>query len=270
MSDSFRVVLLLGGQGSRLRPCTYFVNKHFIPLGDLPMFFFPLATALLTEPEEVVLVVNPFDEAVIKKFCSHLNKVRSWGFDVRFHVRVQKIASGIADGLYVGAADFDGNVLLMLGDNFFSIPGAKAFWVDCYAAFVASSGSRVISCFKKDPTEFGVFLVNELEQVCGVVEKPRSVISNFVQTGAWFFDKSWSIAYSNTEPSSRGEMEISDVVAWYISRKECSLAMLPELANWADCGRFGDLNDVNANLVNRFYFNNPELDKIINLLKSVN
>lgn len=70
-----KAIILAGGSGTRLYPVTIAINKHFLPIYNKPMIYYPLSIAMLLRIREIALVVNPSDLEDYKKLLgdgSHL------------------------------------------------------------------------------------------------------------------------------------------------------------------------------------------------------
>ncbi|WP_297446905.1 sugar phosphate nucleotidyltransferase, partial [Desulfurobacterium sp.] len=97
-----KAVILAGGSGTRLYPVTISVNKHFLPIYNKPMIYYPLSLVMLLGIKEVLFIVNPSDIESFKKLFgngSHL------GMNIKY--TIQEKPNGLAEGLVL-AEDFIG------------------------------------------------------------------------------------------------------------------------------------------------------------------
>ncbi|MBX0310289.1 MAG: NTP transferase domain-containing protein, partial [Sulfurihydrogenibium sp.] len=62
-----KAVILAGGSGTRLYPVTISINKHFLPIYNKPMIYYPLSLVMLLGIKDVMFVVNPEDLDSFKK-----------------------------------------------------------------------------------------------------------------------------------------------------------------------------------------------------------
>ena len=107
-------ILLAGGTGSRFFPVTKAVNKHFLPIYNKPMFFYPLSILMIGGIKKIQIVS---DEESLEKFEKILSQLE---LDVEFSYQPQNKPSGIADGILKSEKFLDkSDFALILGDNFY-------------------------------------------------------------------------------------------------------------------------------------------------------
>jgi glucose-1-phosphate thymidylyltransferase len=222
-------IVLSGGSGTRLYPMTRAANKQLLPVYNKPMVYYPLTTLMLAGCREILLVVNPHDEEAYRRL---FGDGRQWGLEVSY--AVQPRPGGIAEVFIVGR-EFVGSdrVGLILGDNLFygdSLPavaerGAKGTGAVIYAYWVS------------DPSAYGVVEFDrESERPTSIVEKPKAPRSNWAVTGLYFYDADVCDVAAQIPRSARGELEISDVNAWYLKERRLTVEKLGRGYAWLDTG----------------------------------
>ena len=244
---SIKGVVLAGGSGSRLDPLTRVTNKHLLPVYDKPMIFYPLEALRDSGVEEVLVVTGGNDPG---DFLRLLSNGRELGLS-HIEYAYQQGNGGIADALAL-AERFaaGGSVCVMLGDNILH----KVF-KSSVAAFVAQGeGARIHLSPVPAPQRFGVPEF-EGERIVRIVEKPVSPPSHFAVTGLYMYDNRVFECVRGLEPSTRGELEITDVNNDYIARGEMTWTVLDGW--WTDAGTFESLHEA-SNLVWQYGANNAE------------
>lgn len=110
-----KAVILAGGSDTRLYPVTLAINKHFLPIYDKPMIYYPLFLVMLLGIRDVLFIVNPSD---LDDFQGLFGNGSHLGMNIQY--RVQERPNGLAEGLVL-AEEFIGgdNICYMLGDNIF-------------------------------------------------------------------------------------------------------------------------------------------------------
>lgn len=224
-------IILAGGTGSRLFPCTKVTNKHLLPVYNRPMIYYPLQTLTAAGITDIMIVSGP-DHA------DHFKKLFTDNPDfsgASFTFAVQERAGGIAQALglcrtFAG----DDRIAVILGDNIFEdgISGA----VIEYARQPA--GARIFLKEVPDPQRFGVAEIRD-ERIISIEEKPIAPRSPLAVTGLYLYDAQVWDVIQNLQPSGRGELEITDVNNHYISRGEMTYSMLQ--GQWTDAGTFSSL-----------------------------
>ena len=234
-------IILAGGSGSRLAPLTYVVSKQLLPVYDKPMICYPLATLMNLGLTEILIISTPQDTPNIEKF---LGNGSSYG--IKLSYAVQSEPKGIADAFIVGEK-FIGKdrVCLILGDNIFygsEISG------DAVGENIAQLGKKigayVFSYHVSDPERYGVIEFDEDEEkVISLEEKPTKPKSNWAVTGLYFYDNNVVKITKSIKPSSRGELEITDVNKAYLKQKKLGVIKLKRGFAWLDAGTPDSLLD---------------------------
>lgn len=237
-----KAVITAGGRGTRLRPITWTVNKHLIPLANEPMLFNALKKVAAVGIKEVAINVNPGDTE-IEAACGDGSQ---FGLEITY-IEQEGGAVGVGQIIH-NAKDFigDDDVLLYFGDNV--VLGSLQTFVD---RFVKDDLDCCLAFSEvKDPQRFGVPQFDESGILVGVIEKPADPKSNYAVTGIYLYKASAHYeAFQNIEPSARGEYEISDIHDWMIKNgKKVGYEVVTGW--WKDTGKPGDLLEGNQLLLN--------------------
>jgi glucose-1-phosphate thymidylyltransferase len=246
-------VILAGGTGSRLYPCTKVTNKHLLPVYSKPMIHYPLKT-LVDVGIKDILVISGKEHA--GDFLKLLGSGKEFGVNLTYGV--QEEAGGIAEALYI-AKNFIGNdsLVVILGDNIFD-QNIQQF-VEHFKT--QENGARIF--LKKvsidEARRFGCAVVQE-DKVLYVEEKPRDPKSNLAMTGLYMFDSNIFSIIEGLERSSRGELEITDAIDYYVKNGKCYHNIIEGF--WSDAGTFESLFASSQylkekdNIKNKTYFEN--------------
>ncbi|HET8865351.1 MAG TPA: sugar phosphate nucleotidyltransferase [Gracilimonas sp.] len=218
-------IILAGGTGSRLYPLTKVTNKHLLPIGEKPMIYHPIEKLTEAGIEEILIVTG----------TDHMGDVVTLlgsgkDFGCRFTYKVQDEAGGIAQALGL-AENFAGGepVVVILGDNIFESSLQQA--MDNYDG----TGAQILIKEVPDPKRYGVAEL-EGEKVVSIREKPENPRSNYAVTGIYFYDNTVFDCIKTLKPSGRGELEITDVNNFYISKGAMKSSLMEGW--WTDAGTF--------------------------------
>ncbi len=228
-------IVLAGGLGSRLRPLTKVASKQLLPVYDKPLIYYPLSTLMLANISEILVVVAPDQLETFKKL---LIKGQDFGLNISY--KVQENPSGIAESLILAEAFLDGSKsALILGDNLFHGSGLGRR----LEAFNNVVGSQIFGYHVQDPSPYGIATIDENGAVTALNEKPKNSDSKIAIPGLYFFDQTASKRARELKPSSRGELEILDLLNSYLISGSLNLEMLPRGTAWFDSGTFDDLHE---------------------------
>ncbi len=229
-------IILAGGTGSRLHPCTAVTNKHLLPVFNKPMIYYPLKTLLNANLKDIMIVSGSEHADHFKKLFINNEDFKG----VNFNFAVQKEAGGIAQalGLCKEFAD-DDKIAVILGDNIFEDDISKAL----IEYQKQDKGAKIFLKPVSDPCRFGVATVAG-DKIIEIEEKPVSPKSNLAVSGLYMYDNQvWDII-SDLRPSGRGELEVTDVNNFYIKRGLMTYEILERA--WSDAGTVHSL--LRANL----------------------
>jgi len=229
-------IVLAGGAGTRLRPLTTSTSKQLMPVYDKPMIYYPVTTLMLAGIRDMLIITTPRDRAA---FESLLGDGASWG--VSFRYAEQAAPEGIAQAFLIGA-DFVGSspVALILGDNLFYGQGLAE---SLQRAARQPTGATVFAHYVSNPERYGVVSFDAENKPVSIVEKPDRPTSNYAVTGLYFYDNRVVSLASSLDPSSRGELEITDVNRDYLERGELVVERLSRGTAWLDTGEHDALLD---------------------------
>lgn len=234
-----KALLTAGGRATRLRPITYTINKHLIPLANQPMIFYAIEKLAAVGVTDIAISVNP-GESEVQKAC---------GDGSRWNVKLTYIEQtggplGIAH-VVNNAKDFLGNepFIFYLGDNI--ILGSLRRFVE---KFEKERLACVLALAKvKEPQRFGVPELRD-GRIVRVEEKPSEPKSDYAVTGIYVYDSSFFEAFKHIQPSARGEYEISDIHTWLIENGK-AIGYEEITGWWKDTGKPEDLLEGNALLL---------------------
>ncbi len=224
-------VILAGGLGTRMLPCTKITNKHLLSVYDRPMIYYPLQ-ALINAGIEDILIVTGGNFA--GHFLQLLGNGKEFGLK-EVHYTYQEGEGGIADALRL-AEDFadGGRLCVILGDNIIEKNIREA--VRAYEA--QESGARILLKEVPDPQRFGVPVMDG-DKIVRIEEKPAQPRTSYAVTGIYFYDSLVFDLIRKLKPSERGELEISDVNNMYLERGLLQWSLLDGW--WTDAGTFESL-----------------------------
>jgi glucose-1-phosphate thymidylyltransferase len=106
----------------------------------------------------------------------------------------------------------------------------------------------VFGYWVNDPERYGVAEFDATGKVIDIAEKPAQPLSNYAVTGLYFYDGQASDHAAELKPSSRGELEITDLNRRYLEADELHLEALGRGYAWLDTGTHQSLHEA-ANFI---------------------
>jgi glucose-1-phosphate thymidylyltransferase len=229
-------IILAGGTGSRLFPMTHSVSKQLIPVYDKPMIYYPLTVLMLAGVREILLISTPRD---LPSFKSLLEDGSQWGLQISY--AEQPKPEGLAQAFLIGEEFLQGEpVCLVLGDNLFY---GHNLGNSLLAASRRMDGATVFGYHTNQPDQYGVVEFDEDWNVVSLEEKPEHPKSNYAVPGIYFFDDKVVEMTKSLRPSSRGELEITDLNRLYLEKGELRVEVLGRGTTWLDTGTPDSLAD---------------------------
>ena len=194
---------------------------------------------MLAGIKDILIISTPSDLGLFKNM---LGDGSQWG--VNFSYESQASPDGIAQALIIAESFLNNeSSALVLGDNIFfgaSMPER----LDAASNF--QEGAKVFAYHVNDPDRYGVVEFNNENKVLSLEEKPKSPKSNYVVTGLYFYDSEASEVAKSLKPSSRGELEITDVNNWYLENKTLEVELLDHGFAWLDTGTHESLHEAGS------------------------
>lgn len=231
-------IILAGGSGTRLHPLTLAVSKQLMPIYNKPMIYYPLSTLMEAGIREILIITTPHEQAPFTRLLgdgSHLG--------CKFSYATQDAPRGLAEAFVIGEKFIGGDsVCLILGDNIFygaGMSGTLQNAADHWEKY--DNGAMIFAYQVSDPERYGVVEFDQKGMVLSIEEKPLHPKSNFAVPGLYFYSNNVVQIAKNLKPSSRGELEITDVNKQYLQEEKLFVSVLDRGTAWLDTGTFASL-----------------------------
>lgn len=234
-----KAIIPTGGRGTRMQPLTFSSNKHFIPVANKPLIFYPVEAVADAGIKDVAITYNPGWLDVVRNFLGDGSR---WG--LKFTYVLQEKPLGLANIFQICEKHLAGSpFVLHLGDNIFT-EGIK----EPVKRFLKEKpNAMLLMVHHKDNTRLGVPSLDGKGNFVRYLEKPKDPPNDYGIPGLYFFDKNVFRCFRGKDKiksSARGEYEISEPYNWLLDHGYKVLA-LEYRGRWMDPGKFDDWIEAN-------------------------
>ena len=234
-------IILAGGSGTRLYPLTLGVVKQLLPIYDKPMIYYPLSVLMLAGIKEVLIISTQSD---IGRFELLFGDGASLGMKISY--KIQESPRGLAEAFILGE-DFiqDDHVCLVLGDNLLYGDNLSRILKENIKNTYENKDAVIFGYQVSEPSSYGVVEFDSNNRIKSIVEKPKNPKSKFAVIGLYFYPNNVVEYAKKLQPSSRGELEITDINNIYLKNEKLRVELLGRGYAWLDTGHCDDLLDAN-------------------------
>ena len=232
-------IILAGGSGTRLYPATKVCSKQLLPIYDKPMIYYPLSTLMLSGIRKILIITTPEDKLTYENL---LGDGSSIGLQLSY--KVQPSPDGLAQAFILGESFIgDDDVCLILGDNVFYGVGLPKILKESVKEVVDNKNAVVYGYYVNDPERYGVVEFDDFGNAISIEEKPKKPKSRYAVVGIYFYPNDVIRIAKEQKPSSRGELEITDVNKSYLLNQRLKVEKIGRGFAWLDTGTQDSLLD---------------------------
>ena len=226
-------VIVSAGIGTRLRPITNIISKNLLPIYNKPVVYYSIELLANAGIKDILIIVNKKD---IEQYKTILKNEE---FNVNINYIIQDEQKGTAHAISFAEEFADGeNIAAIFADNIFeNNPDLADF----------KEGARIFLKEVPDPERFGIAEVKN-NKIISLEEKPKNPKSNYCITGLYLYDKNVFDYIRTLKPSTRGELEITDLNNIYFRDKRLDYRIVKGF--WIDAGTFDSMLEA-GNLVKK-------------------
>ena len=216
-------IILGGGLGKRLQPLTDPLNKHLLPVYNLPMIVHVIKTLTHGGISDIMLLLNGNHPGL---FLEMLEDGSSLECELSY--RYTKDVGGPGRTLLLAERWInDENFVVILGDSLFFVP------LEFCGKSVPHMFIMPLDDFD-DPQKYGQVTVND-SCVLAIRWKPIDSFSNLIQTTCFILPPDSFSRLRKLDKISAGEVSITSLAQQYIEEGNVGYALLPS-RSYIDCG----------------------------------
>ena len=225
-------IILAGGSGTRLYPLTMGQSKQLLAIHDKPMIYYPLSVLMLAGIRDILIISTPEDLPNFKRLLSDGSQI-----GMSFSYKKQEKPNGIAEAFIIGENFIENDsVCLILGDNIFYGSGFTKILKNSVEFVEKNQKAKVFGYYVNNPSRYGVVQNDELGNVISLEEKPENPKSNYAVVGLYLYPNNVINISKYTQPSKRGELEITSVNNSYLKEKRLKVELFDKNFTWLDSG----------------------------------
>ena len=231
-------IILAGGSGTRLYPLTKTTSKQLLPVYDKPMIYYPMSTLMQFDIRDILIISTPHDTPNIERLFGDGSNL-----GMKISYKIQQHPQGIAQAFTIGEQFINNqDVCLILGDNIFHM-GEQFPWFRKTVQKNQGQRATIFAYHVSDPERFGVVEFDVAGKAVSIEEKPVVPKSNYAVTGLYFYDNNVCKYAKTLKPSTRGELEITDLNKIYLENDKLNVITLGRGYAWLDTGTVDSLNE---------------------------
>lgn len=189
---------------------------------------------MLAGIKDILIISTPEDTPRFKQLLEDGQQ-----FGLKLSYAVQPSPDGLAQAFIIGESFIaNDNVAMILGDNIFY---GQGFSPMLHRTALRTDGATIFAYRVKDPERFGVVEIDSNLHARSIEEKPKQPKSDYAVTGLYFYDHHVTEYAKSLRPSSRGELEITDLNRIYLEKQKLYVEILGRGFAWLDTGTFDSL-----------------------------
>lgn len=198
------------------------------------MIYYPLSILMMAGIQDILIITTPAEQFLFQRLLGDGSN-----YGVKFTYEIQEKPNGLAEAFIIGEK-FIGQdpVCLILGDNIFYGNHLGPLLADAQSR---KSGATLFGYEVKNASSYGVAEINANGKVLSIEEKPKHPKSNLAVTGLYFYDNQVVEIAKSLKPSTRGELEITDVNNEYLKLDQVYMNVMGRGFAWLDAGTYESL-----------------------------
>lgn len=225
-------IIMAGGRGTRLKPITSIINKHFLPVFNKPMIFYSLSVLIYANIKNILIICNKGEINIFKKLLFSVEKKNKISIK---YIAQTNVGGGIAEGLKLGKSFISksNKTILILGDNFFY---GREFPKNLKKIIKKKTKkSHIFLSEVNNPKDYGIAYLKK-NKINKIIEKPKNIKSNLAVTGLYVYNKNVLNLIKKIKPSKRNELEITSLNNLLLKKKLLDFSKIGRGTTWFDLG----------------------------------